>query len=259
MAKLFLTYAWKDNEDRDVEYVVKELREAGLDVTYDKAEFLVGDRLWEQIDKAFKDPAITGWAIYTTEASLRSPACKEELAYALERALDPAGRPFPMIAILPAPVDEDMHRALKVRLWVSLQDPDWKARIVDSLHGRKTVPDLSDIGPVGVRWHRHDDLWIMEVWPRAGRWDPFYVRLPPGEQVEMRIAVRGPKGRWPNPSQVMVTTLRGQDGSRGLSIPGPIDALTSAYVCFDVIPKEVWVGEQHDGFTLRLDGQPLTP
>jgi hypothetical protein len=37
MAKLWLTYAWKDNQDQDVDHVVGELKRVGLDVAFDRA------------------------------------------------------------------------------------------------------------------------------------------------------------------------------------------------------------------------------
>jgi hypothetical protein len=36
MTKLWLTYAWKDNEVEQVDFVAQELRKAGLDVRVDR-------------------------------------------------------------------------------------------------------------------------------------------------------------------------------------------------------------------------------
>jgi hypothetical protein len=35
MPAIWLTYAWKDNQNEDVDHVVAQLRGAGLDVKYD--------------------------------------------------------------------------------------------------------------------------------------------------------------------------------------------------------------------------------
>ena len=86
-SKLWLTYAWKDNEQEDVDHIVAELRRAGIDVRYDRVQLLAGRRLWDQIDASIRDPDIAAWAIYVTEHSLRSEPCQEELAYALDRTL----------------------------------------------------------------------------------------------------------------------------------------------------------------------------
>jgi hypothetical protein len=42
MTKLWLTYAWKDNEDEQVDFVAQELRKAGLDVSVDCVALTAG-------------------------------------------------------------------------------------------------------------------------------------------------------------------------------------------------------------------------
>ena len=81
--KLWLTYAWKDNEDAQVDHVYHELIDAGLDVRLDRTQLTVGQRLWPQIDAGITDPEkCGGWAIYATKKSLESEPCLEEIAYA---------------------------------------------------------------------------------------------------------------------------------------------------------------------------------
>ena len=47
--KLWLTYAWKDNEDKDIDFIVQKLDEAGLEVKFDRRNLVPGQRLWVQI------------------------------------------------------------------------------------------------------------------------------------------------------------------------------------------------------------------
>jgi len=87
--KLWLTYAWKDNDDRDIDFIVQELDNAGIDVHFDRRNLVPGQRLWTQIAGAITDPALcNAWGIVLTGNSLASKACVEELASALDRALD---------------------------------------------------------------------------------------------------------------------------------------------------------------------------
>ena len=100
--KLWLTYAWKDNEDAQVDHVYHELIDAGLDVRLDRTQLTVGQRLWPQIDAGITDPEkCDGWAIYATKKSLESEPCLEEIAYALDRALRKRETDFPIIGIFP--------------------------------------------------------------------------------------------------------------------------------------------------------------
>ena len=102
MGKLWLTYAWSDNAQQDVDFVAQELRGAGVDVKLDRWTVGAGKRLWEQIDHSIRDPKeCDGWAIYLTQSSLTSQPCLEELAYALDRALGTRGQAFPLIGISP--------------------------------------------------------------------------------------------------------------------------------------------------------------
>jgi hypothetical protein len=59
MNKLWLTYAWVDNEEADVDHVIGELNRAGLDVHFDKRKIIAGQRLWSQIDRFITDPQQT--------------------------------------------------------------------------------------------------------------------------------------------------------------------------------------------------------
>ncbi len=85
--KIWLTYAWADNAQGDFSYLVQELDSIGVQAAYDKIAIIPGQRLWDQIaSRITKDP-IEGWGYLLTPNSLASEACREELAYALDRAL----------------------------------------------------------------------------------------------------------------------------------------------------------------------------
>ncbi len=75
MASLWITYAWADNGDRDVDFLAQELGRAGLIVRLDRWSLPVGQRLWDHIADFITNPAQSdGWAIYATAHSLRVPS-----------------------------------------------------------------------------------------------------------------------------------------------------------------------------------------
>jgi len=124
--KLWVTYAWKDNEDKDVDYIVQELDKAGLDVRFDRRSLVPGQRLWVQIGGAITDPAeCDAWGAVLTANSLASEACVEELSYALDRALDAKGTGFPIFALLHGVPARSLPPALKIRLCIPLGNNDW--------------------------------------------------------------------------------------------------------------------------------------
>jgi hypothetical protein len=185
---IWLTYAWRDNEDKNVDYVAQELQKAGLDVKLDRWDLTAGKRLWEQIGRLIQDPSESdSWLMYATQTSLGSQACKEEFAYALDRALHTRGGDFPVIALFAGSADEGLIPAgIKTRLFVSLTDPDWKERIVSAVEKRQPRVTRSPVDPYFLKIHKldeqHQDNYAIEVRPRAGTWAPFFAAIPLSEK-----------------------------------------------------------------------------
>ena len=181
---IWLTYAWEDNKNKDVDFAAQELIEAGLNVKLDRWNLNAGKRLWDQIESFIQDPLKShGWLLYATQASLGSQACKEEYAYALDRALHTRGGDFPVIALFPGPVDRNLIPAgIKTRLFVSLTDPDWKERIVAAVEKRQPYIAKPRVEPFALTIHdfRREHAihrYVVEVRPRAGTWIPFFAAI----------------------------------------------------------------------------------
>ena len=69
--KVWLSYAWIDNQDQDVDFVVQELEARGLDVRIDRTSIGAGRRLWEQIESFITSPnECDAWLWYATQNSL---------------------------------------------------------------------------------------------------------------------------------------------------------------------------------------------
>ncbi len=132
--KLWTTYAWKDNEEGNFDYLIQELNNFGILTEYDKIAIIPGQRLWTQIADKINSPETTGWAYLITPNSLASEPCLEELYYALNRALETKSKNFPLIGLLSNGVSfADVPLALKIRLCVSLASPNWKDQILAGL------------------------------------------------------------------------------------------------------------------------------
>lgn len=251
MPRLWLTYAWKDNEDADVDHVINELRAGGIDVGFDRAHLLTGERLWPQIDKALADPDLEGWAIYATEASLRSEPCQEELAYALDRVLRSKGAGFKLIGIFPRPIDREfIPSSIATRLYVSLSDPTWRDQIVDSLAGQRSSPDLSGVLPYGFKWHPDPGGGrIVELWPRSGRWMPCIIAVPTTEAGLLGDVWVGPRD-YPKKSLMIIKAPLGEGQPySGWGMSQAVTPETSLYAVLKERPSEMIFGqhgaEQH--------------
>lgn len=168
---IWITYAWADNDEGDFDYLVKQLEEGGLRATYDKIALVPGQRLWEQIGSQITSGDLGGWAYLLTPESVNSQACREELAYALDRALR-AREGFPLIGLLHGvPIDE-VPPALRVRLCVDLASPNWLEEVRAGLEMRAPQHPRSETGDLRVALHTpylgESRLYAVEFRPRFG-------------------------------------------------------------------------------------------
>lgn len=186
---IWITYAWDDNAAGDVDFASQELIREGLVVKLDRWNLTAGKRLWEQIESFIQDPSKSdGWLLYATQTSLGNEKCKEEFAYALDRALNTRGGDFPVIALFPSTVDTSLIPAgIKTRLFVSITDPDWKERIVAAVEKRQPSITRPQVEPYALKIHQlgeqsGEERYAIEVRPRGGTWSPFIAAIPSNER-----------------------------------------------------------------------------
>jgi hypothetical protein len=235
MAKLWLTYAWKDNQDQDVDHLVEELKRVGLEVAFDRAHIIPGQRLWPQIDKGISDPQTDGWAILATENSLSSEPCLEELAYALDRALRTRGAEFPLIGIFPAPIDRTMiPSAIATRLYFNLRQSNWARLVADGVEKRRPFGPTRNISSFIGRVHNVNCQEVLEIRPRSGRWYPGVIGVPKAGALKVKMVMPGPSGHPTLSGMVSTATAESSDGQWTYSVAyHAIDALNALYVTFD--------------------------
>jgi len=204
MTKIWITYAWDDNKNNEVDFIAQELENKGIHVRLDRWDINAGRRLWEQIDNIIQNPEESdAWLIYTTSNSLSSQACKEEYAYALDRALHTRGSEFPLIALFPGSVDRELIPAgIRIRLYVSLANPNWVERIISAAEGRNLKKSKLLVSPYYLQIYRNptpDRNFAIELRPRAGTWSPFMVAIPIEENDIVKPSILpGPVGMPPN-------------------------------------------------------------
>jgi hypothetical protein len=184
-----------------------------------------------------------------TTNSLQSEPCKEEFAYALDRALKARGVQYPVIGLFIGPVDHALiPPAIKTRLFVSVTDPDWKERIVAAAEGRQHSLAKLKVEPYYLRIHAGqpgDRPFAIEVRPRAGVWAPFLAAIPIDEkdQVDPWIMI-GPRDI-PTNSGMLVNTGAERSGDGKLWLMGAGNQATpteSYYIWCKTLPKVLIFG-----------------
>lgn len=255
MNPLWITYAWKDEEEGDFSYLVQELGDVGIAAVYDKVALIPGRRLWEQIASKITDSPLSGWAYLLTANSLDSEACREELAYALDRALKAKGSDFPLIGLLHGVRFEDVPPALRVRLCISLANPDWKEEVAAALEGRP--PQRQTEVQTKYVWNIHPNYlgspsqMAVEVRPRFGA--IAYWRFVVPATSAITAWGFGPAGGGAV-SGTMMMVVEGTLELEGvpctfLGAGSPLSPSISAYVVFgDQLPDFVGFGEAQEPF-----------
>ncbi|MDZ4761228.1 MAG: toll/interleukin-1 receptor domain-containing protein [Alphaproteobacteria bacterium] len=245
--RLWLTYAWADNDDRQIDHVIQAIEGAGLAVAFDRVHLIPGQRIWQQLDAAISDPSKTdAWAIYATRASLTSEPCLEELAYALDRTMRSRGTQFPIIGIFPEPIDRALiPSSIATRLYVNLGDPDWAKKVAAGARIEQPVVPTNLAAPYHLHSSMSDGKLVIELRPRSGRWHPFVVLVPAPDRAKLLNVSFGPAGKPPEVSLVLGSSeVEADNLYKGVTIQNPIDPLNSAYVYFSTSPTEIVFGQQ---------------
>ncbi len=253
--ELWITYAWKDDEEGDFTFLVQELAQVRVKVTYDKVALVSGRRLWEQIADRVTAGPYDGWAYLLTPNSVESEACREELAYALSRALKTKGGDFPLIGLLHGvPIDE-VPPALRVRLCVSLASPDWKEEIVAGLEGRPPQRVAQRVSNFVFRLYRNfggnPAHVAVEIRPRFAQVMNWRVAIPVAAKPPVTWGF-GSAGGGPL-SMVMSGVVEGSTSIDGGEVAffGAGDTLSpsvSAYAVFEgELPSQVFFGVAEGG------------
>jgi hypothetical protein len=236
MKKLWLSYAWTDNVDDDVDFIAQQIAGRKIDVRLDRYVLVAGRRLWPQIEKAISDPEqCDAWAVFLTQNSLKSEPVREEISYALDRALKARGSEFPLIGINPGNVDTaDVPLSLSTRLYVSLEDEDWLERIDSSVNNRPLHTKKSDILPVHFKTHSLDGQFVIEARPRAGRWYPGFIGVPSNEFENIKSVMQAPAGHATLSGMIHQSEadLDGKNGEkwRGYAVHHNITPINSIYL-----------------------------
>lgn len=261
---LWITYAWVDNDEGDFDFLVQELGRNDIPALYDKIALVPGRRLWSQIADKISHEPLAGWAYLVTPNSISSNACQEELAYALQRALDTKGEQFPLIGLLHGVSIRDVPLALRVRLCVNVKNPDWVEEIRAAILGQPPRRLVEEQGPYIIKVHnpylRDPNAIAVEIRPRFGELTYWRIGYP----------VEGPRpsawGSGPaNGGGISAVTNQVMEGVRGIQVQGiPMEFVgagntlspsTSAYIVFQSqTPSKLFFGVAKEAFGLDVQG-----
>ena len=253
MKKLWLTYAWKDNEDQNLDYIVQELDKLDLTVKFDRRNLIQGQRLWDQIGAQISDHNLCeAWGILLTGNSLKSGPCMEELAYALDRAIEAKGEQFPMFALMTNSItSKDLPPSLKVRLCIPLINNDWKKQVEAACHQRPTGFTPQNLSEFVMTEHITDNGFCLEIRPRFDRIAPVAIVVDIDEKLSGNVfdSSLGPAGRVPTGfvahSRIdSETTLTDGNKAWVWGADNETNSTYSYFLFYKSRPKRIWFGHQ---------------
>jgi len=233
---LWLSYSWKDNVDDDIDFIASEIEKKDITVKLDRYVLISGQRLWSQIESHIVNPSeCDAWGIFLTQNSLSSEAVREEIAYALDRALNTRGAVFPLIGINSGGVDRALVPvSISSRLYVDLTDRDWLERVVSGVRGHSPQLERAELMPVLFKEYEIYGRSCIEARPRAGRWFPGIIAVPEDEWHCVDIVICAPAGKATMSGETSSQKYIGQgpDGRRwrGIQLNKNITPLYSLYL-----------------------------
>lgn len=260
---LWITYAWSDNAEGDFDFLVQELSRSEISAKYDKIALVAGRKLWAQIaDRISSDP-LSGWAYLVTPNSLASAACQEELAYALQRALETKGEEFPLIGLLHGVSVRDVPLVLRVRLCVNLANPDWIEEIRAALSRAAPRRSIPEQNALVVKIHRgylgQTNRLAIEIRPRFGELRYWRWAFPSSgpQPIEWGTGPANGGGIGGAKREVIEGEFSDISGTpmKFVGAGDPITPSASAYAVFDrEIPQKCFFGVAKEPFGTEASG-----
>jgi hypothetical protein len=109
--------------------------------------------------------------------------------------------------------------AIATRLYVSLQESDWAKRVAAGANLEVPSQQQTKIAPYVLHATEEHNRLVIELRPRAGRWNPFVILVPDAQRERLLTVGFGPAGRPPAISLVLGTTEVEAEGRyKGLQI-----------------------------------------
>jgi hypothetical protein len=127
--RLWISYPWIRNEERDFNYLVPQLKAANIEAVYDSFQLQPDSRLAERIIQRLMSIGFDGWVYILTHQCFTRRTYTDELSQAIDETLLKMGPDFPMAGLMYGIATQQVPAVLRVLPCISLGDPDWKRQV----------------------------------------------------------------------------------------------------------------------------------
>ena len=134
--RLWVAYPWTQREEGDFVYLVAQLKEAGIEATYNSIEIRPDFRLDEWVETRLAANHVDGLACVLTPVSVMRKNCADELMAALNLVFKEKGPDFPVVGLLNGVAQQNLPPTLRGRPCFHVTDPHWQRQVASLLKNR---------------------------------------------------------------------------------------------------------------------------
>jgi hypothetical protein len=127
--RLWISYPWITNEERDFTYLVSQLKESNIDATYDAFQLAPGSQLSQRVVQRLLSIGFDGWMYILTHHCIARKVYTDELTTAIDQTLARMGSDFPMLGLMYGIASNHVPPALRALPCISLGDQNWKGHV----------------------------------------------------------------------------------------------------------------------------------
>jgi hypothetical protein len=127
--RLWVSYPWIRNEERDFAYLIPQLKAANIEAVYDSFQLPPNSQLGERVVQRLSSIGFDGWLYILTHQCFTRRAYTDELTGAIDQTLLRMGSDFPVAGLMYGIATQQVPPALRVLPCISLGDPDWKRQL----------------------------------------------------------------------------------------------------------------------------------
>lgn len=196
--RIWISYPWIGNAERDFSYLIPQLQNASIDAVYDSFELMPDTRLWPRIMQRLLSIGYNGWMYILTHQCCTRKAYTDELTSAIDQTLLHIGPSFPMIGLMCGIGSNHVPPTLRVLPCISLGDPDWMNQVSRALKRETSHAPNNKVRETRFVWKVHpcyegnSSMTAIEVHSR-GQTIPYWRFAVPKSACLVRWG-QGPSG-----------------------------------------------------------------
>lgn len=203
-AKLWISYAWVNNEEKDFAYLASHLATRNIETAYDSIRLAPDDHLSKRIIQRLQSIGFDGWICILTPQCITRREYTNELTSAIDQTKLHMGARFPIAGLMYGIAGHHLPPILRLLPCVSLGDPDWNERIRCLFSTFRATPCQSSA--------QNETRFIWKVHP---------VRSGDGDLTLIEVRTRGefiPEWRFAVPKTCrLIRWGQGNSGGREIS------------------------------------------